>query len=259
MIYPQLSSGALSQFPTRKRRQTRTVVNRTADGRVIKLPDVAAQATEWNLQYAGLSDIELATLQDFFEAMEGSLNGFTFLDPCGNLFAWSDDLSQTEWQKDPFLTVTSGVSDPSGGQDAWQLSNSGGAIQGISQILNAPGGYVYCLSVYARAAQPTTFGLQLAGLSIQATADTNWNRFTLTGTGEASSASVTFGFQLAAGAAIDLYGPQAEPQESASVYQHSTTGGVYENAHFSDDAFRYTSTDVNRHSVTLNIRYANHL
>jgi hypothetical protein len=50
-----------------------------------------------------------------------------------------------------------------------------------------------------------------------------------------------------------------EPQASASAYKSSTTGGVYENAHFRDDVFTYTSTGVNRHSTTVNILYANHL
>ena len=108
-MFPQLPTGALSQFPLRKRRLSRTVVNTMADGRTIKLPDVAAQVTEWQLQYTGLSDPELATLAQFFASVEGSLNGFTFLDPNGNLLAWSDDPSQVEWQKASFLTLTGGA------------------------------------------------------------------------------------------------------------------------------------------------------
>jgi hypothetical protein len=125
--------------------------------------------------------------------------------------------------------------------------------------LNAPSVYVYCLSVYAQAAQPTTITLQLASLSIARPLRTGWNRFTITGTGDAEATSVTFGIELPAGSAITLYGPQAEPQESASAYKSSTTGGVYENAHFRDDAFSYTSTGVNRNSTTVNIVYANNL
>jgi hypothetical protein len=258
-MFPQLPTGALSQFPLRKRRLARTVVNTTADGRTIKLPDVAAQTTEWQLQYTGLSDAELATLAQFFAAMEGSLNGFTFLDPNGNLLAWSNDPSQAEWQKAPFLTLTGGGADPAGGTCAWHVANAGAGAQSLSQTLNAPAAYVYCLSAYARAAQPTTITLLLGSNRAACQLGTNWKRFTIAGTGDAEATSVSFGIEMPAGAAIDLYGPQAEPQASASACKSSTTGGVYENAHFRDDVFSYTSTGVNRHSTTVNILYANHL
>jgi hypothetical protein len=258
-MFPQLPTGALSQFPLRKRRLARTVVNTMADGRTIKLPDVAAQTTEWQLQYTGLSEAELATLEQFFASMEGSLNGFTFLDPNGNLLAWSDDPSQVEWQKASFLTLTGGIADPAGGTSAWHVANSGAGAQSLSQTLNVPAVYVYCLSVYARAAQPAAITLLLGSLQAACVLGTGWNRFTLTGTGDAEATSVSFGIELPAEAAIDMYGPQVEPQESASAYKSSTTGGVYENAHFRDDVFTYTSTGVNRNSTTVNIVYANHL
>ena len=44
LVYPQLGTGALSQFPVRKTRRTRTVVNRAADGSTIKLADPAAES-----------------------------------------------------------------------------------------------------------------------------------------------------------------------------------------------------------------------
>ncbi len=94
LVYPQLETGALSQFPVRKTRRTRTVTNRAADGSTIKLSDPAGVTTEWTLTYSDLSDQEAASLRAFFEAAEGSLNGFTFLDPSGNLLAWSDQLDQ---------------------------------------------------------------------------------------------------------------------------------------------------------------------
>ncbi len=258
-MFPQLPTGALSQFPLRKRRVARTVVNTTEDGRTIKLPDLAAQTTEWQLQFISLSDTELTTLAQFFASMEGSLIGFTFLDPNGNLLAWSDDPSQVEWQKGSFLTLTGGGADPAGGTCAWHVANGGAGAQSLSQTLNAPSAYVYCLSAYARAAQPTTITLLLGSDRTTCQLGTNWQRFTTAGTGDAEATSVSFGIELPAGAAIDLYGPQVEPQLSASAYKSSTTGGVYENAHFREDVFSYISTGVNRNSTTVNIVYANHL
>ena len=125
--YPQLGSGALSQFPVQKNRRARTVVNQAADGRTIKLADPAAKVTEWVLTYAELSDEEATALLGFFAATEGTLNGFTFLDPVGNLLAWSEQLDEAVWQKDPLLTLISGVADPRGGTQAWRLNYGGGA------------------------------------------------------------------------------------------------------------------------------------
>ena len=259
MTYPQLSTGALSQYPTRKRRRNRTVMNTLPDGRKIKLPDVGGQTTEWQLQYIGLSDAELETMQEFFASAEGSLIGFTFLDPCGNLLAWSGDLTQSEWQTDPFVALTGAVMDPLGGQNAWHVVNSGAGTQQVAQTLNAPGLYVYCFSVYLRAAEPTSIALRIGTASAELTAESDWKRVSICGTGEASALSVSFGIEVPAGSAVDVFGPQVEPQTTASAYQVSTTGGVYENARFADDALSHIATDVNRHSMTVNIVYANHL
>ena len=255
-VYPQLATGALSQFPIVKRRRTRTVANKAADGSSIKLADVAGGSLEWQLEYAALSDNELAALEQFFTSMEGSLNGFTFLDPSANLLAWSEDLSNTAWQAGPMLQVAAGVKDPRGGTGAWLLSNSGAASQSLTQTLNAPGAYTYTFSVYAQAAQPTVLTLALGNQSIVTTIDTSWSRFTLTAPGDSTSNAVTFGVQTPAGSAVNLFGPQAEAQAVASAYKTGTTGGVYASARFRDDIFTFTSTDVNRHSAVVNIFYA---
>src|SRR5664279_1587561 len=129
LVYPQLITGALSQFPVQKRHRLRTVVNTSLDGRQIKLPDPGAETTEWQLAYAGLTDDEVAALEQFFADAEGTLNGFTFLDPTANLFAWSDKLDNAAWAKGPFFSITGGVADPAGGTNAWHLANSAGGTQ----------------------------------------------------------------------------------------------------------------------------------
>src|SRR5436190_16278849 len=146
LAYPQLI-----QFPVRKTKRPRTVVNTAADGSTVRLADPAAEVTEWRLDYVDLTDDEAAMLEQFFAEAEGSLNGFTFLDPTGNLLAWSGKLDTDVWQKDPLLVLTSGVADPAGSTRAWHLSNSGGAGQKVAQTIAVPGGYLYCFSVYARA------------------------------------------------------------------------------------------------------------
>jgi hypothetical protein len=257
--YPQLGSGALSQFPVQKNRRARTVVNQAADGSTIKLADPPGAVTEWLLSYTELSDAEAATLRAFFESAEGTLNGFTFLDPAGNLLAWSDQLDNAVWQKDPLLTVTGGVTDPQGGTLGWQLSNSGGADQGVGQTLAAPGEYLYCLSAYVRAAAATSVGLTVGSQTVQRAVTSQWTRVTWTSNGDAQATSVRFAIEVGAGASVAVYGLQVEAQAAASGYRASTAGGVYEDAHLGDDVLTITSTDVNRNSCKVKIIYANHL
>src|SRR3954469_1390380 len=139
MTYPQLV-----QYPIMKRVRRRTVTNRAADGRTVKLVDPAGAVTEWQLRYSELSDEEAGALQDFFLAVEGTLGEFTFLDPTANLLAWSDRLDEAVWLKAPLLTVNGG-----------RLTNTGGGPQTISQTIAGPAGYVYCFSVSVRGAEAT--------------------------------------------------------------------------------------------------------
>jgi hypothetical protein len=257
-MYPQLTTGAYSQFPLRKQRRTRTVTNMAADGSSIKLADPNGALTEWQLRYEGLSDTELSNLQQFFAAAEGSLIGFTFLDPAGNLLAWSEDLTNAVWEAGPFLTSAAGVTDPFGGTRAFHLTNSGAGAQSLSQTLNVPTGYIYSFSVYVQAAQPTTVTLLLGSNNAQAAAGPNWTRISVTGSGDPTATAILFGIELPPGV-IGVFGPQVEVQAEPSAYQKSTTGGVYQDARFGDDTFSFATTDVNRHSVTVNIVYANHL
>jgi hypothetical protein len=259
LVYPQLATGALSQFPLVKRRQVRTAVNRAADGTSVKLADPAGATMEWQLAYSNLSDSEATALQGFFAAVEGSLNGFTFLDPAGNLMAWSEDLGNAVWIRAPFLTLSGGVSDAAGGQNGWYVANSGSGPQDLTQTLNAPGGYLYCFSAYVRSAQPATVTMMAGTARRQFGVNANWSRISFGASGDLTAAAITFGIELPAGAAIDLFGPQVEAQASASRYKMSTTGGVYEGARFRDDSLMLTTTDAGRHSVTVNILYADHI
>jgi hypothetical protein len=234
-------------------------VNTSLDGRPIKLADPGAETTEWQLAYAGLTDDEVAALQEFFAATEGTLNSFTFLDPTANLFAWSDKLDNAAWAKDPFFSIAGGIADLAGGTNAWHLNDSGGGAQNISQTLSAPAGYVYCLSVLARSAQLTVATLLHGTNRADRTLGTDWSRIVLTASGDASAESIAFGVELPAGGSADVFGMQVEPQAGASLYKPTTTGGVYENARFRDDVLSITTTGVNSHSATINIIYANHL
>src|SRR5215831_4302471 len=138
LTYPQLA-----HFPIVKTRRRRTVLNRAADGRAIKLADPAGETTEWRLEYSELSDEEAAQLWDFFVEAEGSLNDFLFVDPTANLLDQSGKLDDAVWAKDPMLHA-------GGSESGWMLTNTGAGAQRITQTIGAPAGFVYCFSVYAR-------------------------------------------------------------------------------------------------------------
>lgn len=243
LTYPQLS-----QFPIVRRRRRRTVVNRAADGRSIKLADPAGEVTEWRLEYAELSDLEAAALEQFFLAAEGSLQEFVFVDPTANLLRWSAKLDEADWAKDPMLSAT-----PADG--AWHLTNEGAAPQAIRQTIEAPVEFVYCFSLYARSASATRLRLLAGGRESEPAIGPSWQRLQLT----ASVADTTFGIEIGAGETVEVRGMQVEAQWGASAAQASTTGGIYEGARLRDDHIEMIATGMNRHSCTVNIVHANHI
>lgn len=259
LAYPQLGTGALIQYPVKKTRRARSVVNEAADGSTVRLSDQAGQTIEWLLRYEGLSDVEADALEEFFRAAEGSLQGFLFSDPVANLLSWSDRLDRPSWQADPLLTTKGEAEDPAGGTRAWLLSNGGGAGQRIGQTLQAAGGHTYCLSVYVRAARAATLTLWIGNEAMEGIATENWSRVVFSAVAPIEADSLRFAVEIPAGAEIEVYGIQVEPQAGAGVYRASARGGVYADAHFGDDVFRLTRTDVNRNSCTVKIIHANHL
>ena len=229
LVYPQLTTGALSQFPIQRKRTLRTVTNIAADGSRIVYADPAGGTVEWRLAYTDLSDDagDCPSLQAFHTAAEGSLNSFTFVDPAANLLLWSEDLTNQCWVLAPLLTVEAGVADPFGGSAAWHATNGGAGPQSIAQTLNAPAIYTYCFSVYVRAANPVTVTLVSGSNRAAFSVGPAWNRVELARSGNGTESSTTFGIELPAAASIDLFGPQVEVQAAASRYQTSTTGGVW--------------------------------
>ncbi len=236
-----------------RRRRTRTISNVAADGSSVKLGDPGAASVEWQLDYCGLSDTELGSLQQFFQTSEGSLNGFTFVDPGANLLAWSEVLNNSAWVASPLLTLVGGAGDALGGTNGWHLTNTGGGAESLTQTLQAPGEYTYCFSVYIRSAQAPNVTLTAANRSATFAIGSSWTRISLAGPGDENGTSVVFGIAVPAGAAIDIFGPQVEAQSAPSLYRTSTTGGVYPDARFKNDAFSFTTQGVNRHSATVNI------
>jgi hypothetical protein len=255
MIYfPQLSSGATGQFPIKRQRVTRTVINQSCQDYNIKLADPGAAIMEWHLSFDEMTDQELAALEALFQAAEGQLTAFTFVDPTDNLLAWSEQQNQAVWQADPLLTLAGGIADPLGGAAAFTITNTGGAIQMLQQSINAPASLYYCFSVYACSNQSTNLWL-VRGTETAANAiGPAWTRLTSAGQLSNEADSISFGVALDPGTTVQVFGMQAEAQPSASMYKETNgTGGVYTNARFKSDTLTITTKGPNRHSCAMDI------
>ena len=258
LYFPQLSSGATGQYPIRKRSIERTIVNRVPDGRSIKYSDTGATSLEWQLAFQNLNDAEIDTLQQFFSACEGQLNAFTFLNPVGNLLAWSEELDQSVWERSTLLQLSPGVPDPNGGSVATRITNPTISDLTLQQAINAPGWFSYCFSTYVRGQSGTGISLFLqagaASVNSASQVQPNWTRIAVSGKQNTTAEITTAGITVAAGQSIDIFGLQLEPQPAASPYKVSfSANGIYDNAHFTDDFLDVTTTAPNHHSCTLTI------
>lgn len=256
--FPQLSTGALAQLPLDRSVIRRTAVNELADGSVVKVDDPDSGAVYWKLAYKGLTDAERIAIEELFVAVEGQLGTFLFVDPAGNMLRWSEDLSQTVWQKDGQLQVASGISDPLAGDSATRLTNAGQVYQGLEQTADAPSSYQYCFSVVAQAAAPCSIRISLADESSTVTTEhqigSRWATYACSALIEGVGDIVTARLEVAAGAAVDVYGLQLDAQPSPSRYRRTqATGGVYKNTRFIHDTLKFVANGIDDHSTTIRL------
>ena len=255
--FPQLSTGAVSQYPLTKKIVTRTATNSLEDGSTIRQAD-SVRHINWNLSYTGLSQNEWNALASFFESRQGQLRTFTFVDPAANLLSWSEDLTQTVWVKDALMRVSSGIADPLQGTSASRLTNTAQVAQGVSQQIPAPGSYHYCFSVYLRCDQACSVTLRCTAnglvLGEPELIGSEWGRYKLSVSLSSPIDGVTFGVLLPAGVAVEIYGLQVEAQPGAGAYKKvSGPGGVYLNSRFAQDELRSSIDAPGLYSTQLSI------
>lgn len=258
LCFPQLESGALGQFPGKKRLVQRTVVNALADGSTRRLGDAAGSRIEWTLTYEDLTDAEVAAMGTLFQACEGRLQTFTFLDPTDNLLGWSEDLGAEVWRKDPLMERTGGIADPLGTNRATRVTNTGQAAQRLDQTLEAPESLQYCFSVYVRSdytGDLVAYRSSAAGTDRRTyTVGPGWKRIMISSKLSLSNETATFGLEFPAGRTVDLFGLQVEAQTGASQYKPTAgLGGVYAQARFMDDSLAVTTQGLNRHYCRVRV------
>lgn len=235
LIYPQPSSRALVQYPSRKRVRPGSSSIATPGGARHTMYDPAARVTEWELHYAGLTEAEAQALWAFFEQTEGRYRSFAFVDPMTNLLGWSEWLDHPAWQRGALVNVTMGQQGPSSGSAAATIVNGAQVPSGVGQTVSAPAEYNYCLSVWLKSGTETACDLVIGGTRKQMVARSQWTR--VEATGYAGVTPLRFAVETEPGGVVSICGMQAEAQLSASEYMPTTgSGGLHPSARFDQDA-----------------------
>jgi hypothetical protein len=236
----------------------RTVSNILPSGDTIRMSDPGANSVNWRLQYSNLSDAEWTSLEALFEAAEGKLTAFTFLDPMGNLLLWSEDWTKPIWTADSLIHISGGVAEPMGSSGAMQITNTAQATQRVLQSVAGPSWFQYCFSVYLRAAAPTTVQIFLSANGqeslTQVEITSSWTRAIKADSLSLQEDGISFGLQLPAGASIVAFGAQAEPQPAPGSYKKTTDlAGVYPSARFDSDSLTQTTGAPNQNSCSVSL------
>lgn len=261
LYYPQLTSGALAQYPIRKTRLVRTIKNVLQDGSMILFADPDAARLGWQLAYLDLSATDSGALQEHFDACVGPFHAFTFIDPTDNMLVSSSDFTAAAWQTSSLIDVTPGATDPDGGSAGFTVTNTGQADREVSQTLIVPANYQYCFSLYARSFGPSIISLIRRGASLEQTTSSaigpGWTRVVSSGNLDDPSTSLTVAVSLAAGQQIGIYGIQLEPQIAPSRYRPTAQiGGVYATAHWTVDQLSFVAEAPNLFSTSFSIETA---
>ena len=254
--FPQLSTGALMQFPSEKTTSQRTVINRAPGDALVKMADPESAYRKWDLRYSGLSDVEVGRLRDLFLECEGRLRSFAMIDPCANLLLWSEELTNDVWQTS--MGVTGSVSDPYDGEGAFRLTNGAQASAAVSQSVDIPAWYRYTFSVWARSQSAASVKLRLASsdgqIAAEAAIGSDWQRLQVSGAIEGDSGSLRCEIFIPGGTAVDVFGPQLEAQSDASSYRETKSEKGVCIARFDQDEFACTSHGPDDHAVMVRVR-----
>jgi len=258
LVYPQLRTGAIVHYPIRKTAVTRTVSNVLPGGTVLMYPDDPAHRTNWSWEYVGLTLDEAAALQDFFNACNGPLRPFTFLDPTGNLLSGSSNFGAPAWQLSSKTKISADFRGPFLDSAALSLVNEGQALQELCQTLTVPCDYTYCFSVYVSSPTREPVILFRRGIhseeSVSLHAGLDWSRVWTAGNLQDPSTGLCVGVKLLPGQQLSVSAAQLQVQPSLSPYRNRPQAGdIYSNAHWAIDELNVRHVGPNNCSMSVSI------
>lgn len=238
LFFPQLSTGALTQYPIKRVKSVHTAGYMAEDGTKVMYFDPNGGSLTWQLSYAALTQDEVTSLETLFEACSGQFRAFTFLDPLANLLG-------TQWQPDATVQLSGSIA-----------TNTGAVTAGVSQSLAIPADYTYAFSVPGDlSADPA------ANISILASGPNSQNQvvrslnqplLVYSGALVDTGLGFTIKIQLQPGQRIDLSQAQLEAQPAPSPFRPAL-GGVYTNAHWGGDELTFVAEGPNLFNTNFSI------
>src|SRR5689334_2384072 len=79
--FPKLKTTAIAQYPLTRREHFQNQIVRFVDGSQQRYRDSGAANLEWEIQLSLLDEGELAAIEEFFLATQGTFGAFSFTDP----------------------------------------------------------------------------------------------------------------------------------------------------------------------------------
>lgn len=112
--FPKLKTGAVAQYPITREARLRNDSVRFVDGSYQRYRDAGAVRRQWTIQLELLDEGEVAAIEEFFAAVQGTYSTFTFTDPwdghdyenCRIATDSADFLATAEMQGSTTITVT---------------------------------------------------------------------------------------------------------------------------------------------------------
>ena len=258
LAFPQLSTGAISQYPIQKTQSLHVIVNNLEDGSSISYLDPTSGTIRWDIRLSAISLAEMQAIQSLFNNCCGPWSGFVFLDPTDNLLSASANLLEPSWEAQTSLSVIAGASDPLGGTAAFTITNGSQTVAALSQTLSSPATYVYTFSVYlcASAATSVVFVSQSASEQVSQTVQVGptWMRIAANLPLTTAADTWSVGIQLLPGQQVQVFGPQVDAQPSASGYRQTTgAGGIYTNTYWALDALAFAIAGPDEFSTQISL------
>jgi len=240
LFFPQLSTGALAQYPITRTKSMHTVVNDMEDGSRISYFDPDGSTLIWDLSYAGLTQGEVNAMQSLFDACCGPLRAFTFIDPTANLLS-------PIWQHSSLIA-----------EEGAAYTNRSSSVLEISQTFAIPAGYQYCFSIVSSGANGGGGSLALIrrGPNSQQRDVFSLAQGQMVSSGALadSEASFTVAIELQPGQTLDLEQAQLEVQLSPSAFRPaSNTGGIYPKAHWAMNELLFQADAPDSFSTSFTI------
>lgn len=258
LVFPQLGSKCIAQYPLVCSRTRRTIRNTCGDGSVIRFADSDQGRRNWLLNYVGLTRLESDELRQLFKDARGRFGEFLFVDPGGNSLRNSDRFTDAVWSNASLLTLEKGLADPKGASGATRVTNSHQTALLLSQRVEAPSWFTWCFSLYARAQQSVAAKLQISSDTVvdfkRIELGTDWRRLTFTTGLSSSTIGTTCGLVIDPGTQCDVFGMQLEAQSAASAYMRTEqNAGVFPRARFDQDDLSILQMDSTRYNATVRI------